>query len=340
MNKISNRKKDIGFTDVTRPTALVTGITGQCGSYLVELLLEKKYNVVGIRRRTATLNTQNIEHLNDNPNFIQEWGDLNDSYSLFKIVTKYKPQFIFNAAAQSHVAVSFEVPEETLNITGMGVMKLLNVMKEVVPDAKFFQFSSSEMFGTNAEIPQRENSPMMPASPYACSKLFAHHLCRNYREAYGLNIVCGIIFNNEGPRRGETFVTRKITQAAARIKLGKQEKLFLGNLEAKRDWGYTPEYMDAIIKLMETDVPPDDYIIATGETHTVREFLEEVFNVAGLKIEDHVVINPNLYRPQEVPILCGDSTKLQKTINWYPKTKMKELAKIMYASDFESELGL
>ncbi len=340
MNNMSNRKKDVGFIETNKPTALVTGITGQCGSYLVEQLLEKKYNVVGIRRRSATLNTQNIEHLHEHPNFIQEWGDLNDSYSLFRIVSKYKPQFIYNAAAQSHVAVSFEVPEETLNVTGMGVLKLLNVMKEVVPHAKFFQFSSSEMFGTNDNIPQTESSPMLPASPYACSKLFAHHLCRNYREAYNLNIVCGIVFNNEGPRRGETFVTRKITQAAARIKLGKQEKLHLGNLDAKRDWGYTPEYMDAIIKLMESSASPDDYIIATGETHTVREFLEEVFRIAGLKVEEHVVINPNLYRPQEVPVLCGDNSKLRKIIDWKPKVKFKELCQIMYNADFEAELGL
>lgn len=331
---------ETGKTLEKQPCAFITGITGQCGSFLADILIEKGYKVVGLRRRTSTFNTERVEHLYDNPNFIMEWGDMNDSHSLWRIITKYKPDYIYNAAAQSHVRVSFDVPEETLNVVGMGTLKLLNVCKETLPDVKIFHFSSSEMFGDNTKVPQNEKTRMTPASPYAAAKLFAHNICRNYRLGYGMKIYCGIIFNNESERRGETFVTRKITRAAAKIKLGKQHKLFLGNLEAKRDWGYSKEYMEVIVNLMESNTKPDDFVIATGETHSVKEFLDEVFKLAGLDPNEYVEIDDRLFRPHEVPLLLGDPTKIKNAIGWEPKIKFKELAKIMYESDLEKEIGL
>lgn len=320
--------------------ALITGVTGQDGSYLAELLLEKGYKkVVGIRRRTSTFNTKRVEHIYEDPRFIMEWGNMTDAHSLWKTLHKYKPDEIYNLAAQSHVRVSFDVPEETLEVVGAGTLKLLNVMKEVVPNARFYQASSSEMYGDNVEVPQNEQTRMTPASPYACAKLYAHNLCRNYREGYGLHISSGILFNHESPRRGETFVTRKITRAAARIKLGRQEILELGNLDAKRDWGHAKDYVYGMWLMLQQD-EPDDYVLATGETHTVKEFLQEVFALAKLDIDKHVRINERLFRPHEVPILLGDYSKAKNKLGWEPKIRFKDLAKTMFEADFESELAL
>lgn len=320
--------------------ALITGVTGQDGSYLAELLLEKGYKkVVGLRRRTSTFNTERVEHIYDNPRFWMEWGNMTDSHSLWRVVTRWKPDEIYNLAAQSHVRVSFDVPEETLDVVAMGTLKLLNVCKEVLPEARIYQASSSEMYGDNPDVPQDEETRMTPASPYACSKLFAHNLCRNYREGYNMHISCGILFNHESPRRGETFVTRKITQAAARIKLGKQEILELGNLEAKRDWGHAKDYVYGMWLMLQQD-KPDDYVLATGETHTVKEFLEEVFTHAGLSVEKHVRINPKYFRPHEVPLLLGNPEKAKKKLGWEPKIRFKELAQLMYQADFDHEVGL
>ena len=320
-------------------TALITGFTGQTGSYLVEHLLELGYRVVGLRRRTSTFNTERIDHIFDHSDFLMEWGNMTDSHSLWRVVNKYKPDEIYNLAAQSHVRVSFDCPEETLDVVGGGTLKLLNAFKELVPNARFYQASSSELFGNTTEVPQNENTRFVPASPYAAAKLYAHSICVNYREAYGLHISCGILFNHGSPRRGETFVTRKITQAAARIKLGKQDKLYLGNLDAKRDWGYAGDYCKMMHLMLQQD-EPDDYVIATGETHTVREFLEETFRLAGLDIEKHVEIDERLFRPQEVPLLLGDSTKAKNKLGWKPDIKFLELVKLMWTSDFEAELGM
>jgi len=321
-------------------TAFITGVTGQCGSYLAELLLDLGYKkVVGLRRRTSTFNTARIDHLHNHPRFIAEWGNITDTTSLWRIVQKWQPDEIYNLAAQSHVKVSFDVPEETFDATAGGALKLLSVCKELLPTARIYQASSSEMFGDNPVYPQDESVRLMPASPYACAKVFAHNICRNYRESYSMHISCGILFNNESPRRGETFVTRKISQAAAKIKLGKQEILELGNLDAKRDWGYAPNFIEAMFLMLQQETP-DDYVVATGETHTVKEFLEEVFGLAGLDVEKHLRINERLFRPQEVPILLGNAKKAQEKLGWIPTVKFKELAKMMYEADFEAELGL
>jgi len=320
--------------------ALITGITGQDGSYLAELLLEKGYKkVVGLRRRSSTFNTERVEHIYDEPRFCMEWGNMTDTHSLWSICHKHRPDEVYNLAAQSHVKVSFDVPEETLQVVAQGTLKLLNVCKELLPEARFYQASSSEMFGDNPENPQSETTRMAPASPYACAKLYAHNLCRNYREAYGMHISCGILFNHESERRGETFVTRKITQAAAKIKLDKQEILELGNLEAKRDWGHAADYVYGMWLMLQQD-EPDDYVLATGETHSVQEFVDEVFAQAGLDVKEHVRINPRFFRPHEVPLLLGDPTKAKTKLGWEPKVKFKDLAKLMYESDFDKELGL
>ena len=247
MNKLIASKK----------TALLTGVTGQDGSYLAELLLSKGYLVVGLKRRTSLITTERIDNIYNHPNFVLEYGNMIDSYSIWKLLNKYKPDEIYNLAAMSHVRVSFDVPEETLETIGMGTLKLLNAAKELVPNARIYQASSSEMFGDNPEAPQNEKTRFMPASPYACAKVYAHHLCRNYREAYDMHISCGILYNHESEKRGETFVTRKITQAAARIKLGKQEILELGNLDAKRDWGYAPDSVYGMWLMLQQDEPDD-----------------------------------------------------------------------------------
>lgn len=315
--------------------ALITGITGQDGSYLAELLLEKGYKVVGIKRRTSIISTSRIDHLFENRNFILEYGNMNDSGSLHRLLLTYKPDEIYNLAAQSHVRVSFETPHETSDFVGMGTLRLLEAMRNICPEAKFYQASSSEMFGDNPENPQNEQTRLMPASPYACAKVFAHNICRNYRESYGMHISSGILFNHESPRRGETFVTRKITMAAARIKLGLQDKLYLGNLEAKRDWGFAGDYVEAMWLMLQQKIP-DDYVIATGETFTVKEFLHEVFKHADLDVEKHVSIDLRLFRPHEVPLLLGDASKAQRELGWKPKVDFKELAKMMYEADLEA----
>jgi len=320
-------------------TALVTGITGQDGSYLVDLLLEKDYNVIGVKRRTSLISTDRIDHVFDDPdkivNFTLAYGNMIDSGNIHRLLLQYKPDEIYNLAAQSHVRVSFDTPAETAEVVGMGTLKLIEAARNVCPEARIYQASSSEMFGDNPENPQSETTRLMPASPYACAKVFAHNICRNYRESYGMHISSGILFNHESPRRGETFVTRKITRAAASIKLGLQNKLYLGNLEAKRDWGYAGDYVEAMWLMLQQDVP-DDYVIATGETHTVEEFLVEVFDYAGLNVSDYVEIDERLFRPHEVPLLLGDPTKAKEKLGWEPRVKFKELARMMYDEDLRA----
>ena len=314
--------------------ALITGMTGQDGSYLGELLLEKGYKVVGIKRRTSIISTSRIDHLFENPNFVLEYGNMNDSGCLHRLLIKHRPDEIYNLATQSHVRVSFDTPEETSDFVGMGTLRLLEAMRNVCPHVRLYQASSSEMFGDNPENPQSETTRLMPASPYACAKVFAHNICRNYRESYDMHISSGILFNHESPRRGETFVTRKITRAAARIKLGLQDKLYLGNLEAKRDWGYAGDYVKAMWLMLQQEVP-DDYVIATGETYSVQQFLETTFEIAGLKIEDHVEIDKRLFRPHEVPLLLGDPSKAKNILDWSPETSFNQLVEMMYTADLE-----
>ena len=317
-------------------TALITGINGQDGSYLADLLLSKGYKVVGVKRRTSLISTDRIDHVFNDPdlivNFSLVYGNMNDSGCLHRLLIEHQPDEIYNLAAQSHVRVSFDTPEETTEIVAMGTLRLLEAYRNICPEAKFYQASSSEMFGDNPENPQSEATRLMPASPYACAKTYAHNLCRNYRESYGLHISSGILFNHESPRRGETFVTRKITRAAARIKMGLQDSLYLGNLDAKRDWGFAGDYVEAMWMMLQQEVP-DDYVVATGETHTVKEFLEVVFKHAGLDIDEYVKIDERLFRPHEVPLLLGDPTKAKEKLGWEPKTRFEGLAKLMYDAD-------
>ena len=313
-------------------TAIISGITGQDGSYLAEFLLNKGYKVIGLKRRTSLLNTDRVDHIYNHDNFYLEYFDLNDVGCIYRILNTHKPEEFYNLAAQSHVRVSFDISEHTVDGIAMGTLRILNAIKEISPETRFYQASSSEMFGDNPEIPQSEETALKPASPYACAKVFAHNLVRNYRHSYGLHLSSGILFNHESPRRGETFVTRKITLAAARIKLGLQDKLYLGNLEAKRDWGYAGDYVEAMW-LMLQQPQPGDYVIATGETHTVKEFLEEVFAQAELDTEKYVEIDERLFRPHEVPLLLGDPSRAQKVLNWEPKTNFTDLARLMYQAD-------
>ena len=315
-------------------TALVTGATGQDGSYLCEFLLEKGYQVIGLKRRTSLLATDRIDHLMKNPNFQLVYGAMNDIGSFYRIFKEHKFDEVYNLAAQSHVRVSFEVPEETVDAVAMGPLRLLECIKTMQPDCRYYQASSSEMFGDNPEYPQSETTRLMPASPYACAKVFAHGLTRNYREGYKLHASSGILFNHESPRRGETFVTRKITLAAARIKLGLQDKISLGNLDARRDWGYARDYVEAMWLMLQQELP-DDYVIATGETHSVREFLEEVFKLAQLDVSKHLILDKRLERPHEVPLLLGDPSKAKMKLGWEPQTKFKDLTKLMYEADLE-----
>ena len=317
-------------------TALITGITGQDGSYLAELLLEKGYRVVGLKRRTSTICTERIDHIYNHENMELEYFDLNDAGRIYELLIQYEPDEIYNLAAQSHVRVSFELPEHTVDTVAMGTLRLLNAVKMVgKSDVRVYQASSSEMFGDNPNYPFNEQSRLMPASPYACAKVFAHNIVRNYRESYGMHCSSGILFNHESPRRGETFVTRKITRAAANIMYGLQDKLYLGNLDASRDWGFAGDYVEAMWLMLQQGVP-DDYVISTGETHTVREFLEIVFDLAGLDDPmQYVEIDPRFYRPQEVPYLLGDSSKAQRVLNWKPKTDLVKLAEIMLQHDIE-----
>ena len=315
-------------------SALITGVTGQDGSYLAELLLEKGYKVTGMKRRTSLLATDRIDHLLNHENFHLVYGSMNDAGAFYRLFANQKFDEVYNLAAQSHVRVSFDVPEETVDSVAMGPLRLLECIRAMQPDCRFYQASSSEMYGDNPEHPQNEETRLMPASPYACAKVFAHGLTRNYREGYGIHASSGILFNHESPRRGETFVTRKITLAAARIKLGLQDKISLGNLDARRDWGYARDYVEAMWLMLQQKTP-DDYVIATGETHSVWEFLEEVFELAQLDVQKHLIIDKRLERPHEVPLLLGDPTKAKLKLGWEPKTKFKELAKLMYEADLE-----
>ena len=320
-------------------TALVTGVTGQDGSYLAEFLLSKGYRVVGFKRRTSRINTiDNLGHLFDSPdsNLHLIYGSASDVGSVYRALHTFQPDEIYNLQAQSHVRVSFDVPEETVDTVAMGTMRLLEAIRSVCPRSKFYQASSSEMFGDNIQIPQNEETRMSPASPYAAAKLFSHNLVRNYRVGYGMHASSGILFNHESPRRGETFVTRKITRAAARIKLGLQDKLFLGNLDAKRDWGFAGDYVEAMWLMLQQEVP-DDYVIATGESRTVREFLEKTFEIAGLSVKKYVEIDRRLFRPHEVPYLLGDASKAKKVLGWTPKTSFNDLVEMMFESDLKNE---
>jgi len=314
--------------------AIITGVTGQDGAYLTRLLLEKNYKVYGLKRRTSLINTQRLDEIFQHKNFKLIYYDLNDTGAIWKLLIDIKPDEFYNLAAQSHVRVSFEIPEHTVDGIAMGTLRILNAAKTVCPHVRFYQASSSEMFGDNPNYPFNEESRLMPASPYACAKVFAHNLVRNYRESYDLHASSGILFNHESPLRGETFVTRKITLAAARIKLGLQDKLYLGNLEAKRDWGFAGDYVEMMWLMLQQDAP-DDYVIATGRTHTVKAFLEAVFEHAGLDIEKHVEIDERLFRPQEVPYLLGDSSKAKRKLDWSPKVKFEELAEMMFSADYE-----
>lgn len=316
-------------------TAMVTGITGQDGSYLAELLLSKGYRVIGLKRRTSLLCTDRINHLFDNPMLKLEYYSLHDATTLYRLLEKYKPQEFYNLAAQSHVRVSFDVPVETVDTVAMGTLKILEAIRHVDASIKVYQASSSEMFGDNPEAPQSESTALTPASPYACAKVFAHNLCRNYRESYGMHISSGILFNHESPRRGETFVTRKITLAAARIKLGLQDKLYLGNLDAKRDWGFAGDYVKAMWLMVQQE-NPDDYVIATGKTYTVKQFLHKVFEIAELDVGKYVEIDSRLFRPHEVPLLLGDASKAKEKLGWEYSVDLDGLAKMMYESDLKA----
>ena len=315
--------------------ALITGITGQDGSYLLDLLLSKGYKVIGIKRRTSSISTERIDHNYDSENFKMYYGSMHESSWMYRLLSKYQPDEIYNLAAQSHVRVSFDCPVETTDIVASGALRLLEAMRQCCPDAKFYQASSSEMFGDNPEVPQSETTALTPASPYACAKVYAHNLVRNYREGYGLFVCSGILFNHESPRRGETFVTRKITLAAARIKLGLQDKLYLGNLDAKRDWGHAKDYVEAMWLMLQQE-KPEDFVIATGKTYSVKEFLEFVFEAANLSVEQYVEIDERLFRPHEVPLLLGDPTKAKTKLGWSPRYDMKLLAAEMYDSDFRN----
>jgi GDPmannose 4,6-dehydratase len=318
--------------------ALITGITGQDGSHLAELLLSKGYEVYGIIRRSSSFNTGRIDHIYQDPHQQPSrlrllYGDLNDASSLNKILRDCRPDEIYNLGAQSHVRVSFDIPEYTAEIGALGTLRLLEAIRETgLHNTRFYQASSSELFGKAQEIPQRETTPFHPRSPYAVAKLYAYWITVNYRESYGLFACNGILFNHEGPRRGETFVTRKITRAAASIKLGLQDKLYLGNLEARRDWGYAPEYCRAMWLMLQQE-EPDDYVIATGETHSVREFLEEAFGYLDLDWHPYVEIDPRYFRPAEVDILVGDASKARRKLGWEPKVTFKELVRIMVDAD-------
>jgi GDPmannose 4,6-dehydratase len=317
--------------------ALITGITGQDGSYLAELLLAKGYEVHGIIRRASTFNTERIDHLYQDPhiNDVQLFlhhGDTADSTSLIKLLYRIQPDEIYHLAAQSHVRVSFDIPEYTGDVTGLGTLRILEAIRETGVKAKFYQASSSEMYGKVQEVPQRETTPFYPRSPYGAAKVYAYWITVNYRESYGVFACNGILFNHESPRRGETFVTRKVTRAVAHIKAGLQDKLYLGNLNAKRDWGYAKEYVEAMWRMLQQE-EPDDYVIATGETHTVQEFVEEAFSYAGLDWRDYVEIDPWYYRPSEVDLLVGDASKAKRALEWEPKTTFKDLVSLMVDAD-------
>lgn len=317
--------------------ALITGITGQDGSYLTELLLEKGYEVHGVVRRSSSFNTERLDHLYRDPhergvNLYLHYGDLNDASSLQSIVSAVQPDEVYNLGAQSHVRVSFDIPEYTGEVTALGAIRMLEAIRKVGVQCRFYQASSSELYGKVVETPQKETTPFHPRSPYAVAKAYAFYMVQNYREAYGMFAVNGILFNHESPRRGETFVTRKITRAVGRIKLGLQKELFLGNLDSKRDWGYAPDYVDAMWRMLQAE-EPDDFVVGTGETHSVREFLEVAFAHAGLDWQEHVKLDPRYLRPAEVDLLLADPAKAKEKLDWTPTVGFRELVTMMVDAD-------
>ena len=319
--------------------ALITGITGQDGSYLTELLLQKGYEVHGIIRRSSSFNTARLDDIYQDPHqpsakLFLHYGDLTDGSSLNQLLKSVQPEEIYHLGAQSHVRVSFDIPEYTGDVTGLGALRILDAIRESGVKTRFYQASSSEMFGKVQETPQKETTPFYPRSPYGCAKVYAYWLTLNYREAYNLFACNGILFNHESPRRGETFVSRKITRGVARIKAGLDQVLYLGNLDAHRDWGYAPEYVEAMWMMLQQE-KPDDYVIATGETHTVKEFVQEAFHHAGLDWEKYVKIDPRYFRPTEVDLLVGDASKARNILQWTPKVKFKELVRIMVDADLK-----
>jgi GDPmannose 4,6-dehydratase len=349
------------MTKNKRKKALITGITGQDGSYLAELLLEKGYEVHGIIRRASNFNTQRINHIYEDPHkhggrLFLHFGDLSDSSNLNRILSKVRPDEIYHLGAQSHVRVSFDTPEYTGDVTGLGTVRILDAMREVgLGKTRFYQASSSEMFGKALEIPLKETTPFHPRSPYGVAKVYAYWIARNYRESYGMFATNGILFNHESPRRGETFVTRKITQGLARIKLGKEEKIYLGNLDAKRDWGYAKDYVEGMWRMLQHS-EPDDFLLATNESHSVREFVEEAGKALGMRIvwkgkglkekgidaktgKTVVEIDPKYFRPAEVDVLQGDYSKAKKKLGWRPTTKFASLVKLMVEADYTHEQG-
>ncbi len=314
--------------------ALITGITGQDGSYLAELLLEKGYEVHGLVRRSSSFNTWRIDHVRDR--LVLHYGDLVDQNSLMRTIEQIAPEEIYNLAAQSHVKVSFEMPEYTANVTALGVLRLLDAVRELGSSARVYQAGSSEMYGLVQETPQTERTPFHPRSPYAVGKVFGHWMAVNYREGYGMHVSNGILFNHESPRRGENFVTRKITMGLAAIKAGRAKELRLGNLDAKRDWGYARDYVEAMWLMLQQS-EPGDYVIATGETRSVREFLEEAFSYVGLAWQDYVKVDPKYFRPAEVDLLLGDPTRARTVLGWTPKVGFRELVRLMVDADVERE---
>ena len=322
--------------------ALITGITGQDGSYLAELLLAKGYEVHGVVRRSSSFNTERLERIYQDPHVPDyrlqlHYGDLEDGASIANLMTKIHPDEVYNLAAQSHVRVSFDVAEYTVSTVGLGTLRLLEAVRELGTPCRFYQASSSEMFGSSAP-PQNEHTAFQPRSPYACAKVFAHQLCQNYRDAYGMFIACGILFNHESPRRGIPFVTRKITRAAARIKHGLDKKLFMGNLDAKRDWGFAGDYVEAMWMMLQQD-KPDDYVIATGESYSVRDVLDVAFSELGLDWKQYVEMDPRYLRPTEVDHLRGDASKAREKLGWKPKMNFKQLIPLMVHADEEDVRG-
>ena len=318
--------------------ALISGCTGQDGSYLADLLLAKGYEVHGLMRRSSSFNTGRVEHLYQDPHlpgtkFFLHFADLTDGGSLERVMEEVQPDELYHLGAQSHVRVSFDIPEYTCDVVGLGTLRLLEAVRRVVPKARVYQASSSEMFGS-APSPQDEGTRLIPRSPYACAKVFAHHIAHQYRDAYGMFVACGILFNHTSPRRGESFVTRKVTMGVAAIKAGRQDKLYLGNLEAKRDWGYAPEYMDAAWRMLQQD-RPGDFVVATGETHTVGELVEVAFARAGLEWQKYVAIDPRYFRPTEVDVLQGNALKARFALGWEPKVKFEELIQLIVDADLD-----
>jgi GDPmannose 4,6-dehydratase len=318
--------------------ALITGVTGQDGSYLAEFLLAKGYEVHGLIRRASSFNTERLDAIYRDPHesgvrFFMHYADLSDSGSLVHLIRDLEPREVYHLGAQTHVKVSFEIPEYTSDATAMGTVRILEAIRASGVDTRFYQASSSEMFGS-APPPQNEDTPFHPRSPYGVSKVFGYWMTVNYREAHGLFASNGISFNHESPRRGETFVTRKVTRAIARIKAGVQDKIYLGNLDSKRDWGYAPEYVEAMWLMLQHG-EPDDFVVATGETHSVREFCEQAFEYAGLDLDRYLEIDPRYYRPSEVDHLCGDASKAARVLGWKPKTSFADLVRIMVDADIE-----